>query len=195
MSCILPTCAVSGLMAGLLAGRRWHRERHRRLMNQTITILGTIQTANVYLTVDSNGAEVVDFLADFDIDGDGSGGNPHHDPCFQPDTTLHHAGQALNAERVPFVVVPPLVCQRTRGMVLGCLAVVTYRGRRAEAVVGDLGPAKKVGEGSPELARRLRIDPNPNHGGTDEFAVHYTIYVDVPAVIDGVTYQLRPLRG
>ena len=35
MSCILPTCAVSGLMAGLLAGRRWHRERPRRLMNTT----------------------------------------------------------------------------------------------------------------------------------------------------------------
>lgn len=138
-----------------------------------------------------DGQEEVHFRADMDIDCDGSGGNPHHDPYFQPDTTLHHDGKALNAETVPFIVVPPIVCQQTRGKVLGCRAKVRNlrTGITAEAVVGDIGPRSKVGEGSPALATMLGINPNPNTGGEDDPVIDYWIYPGVPAVVAGVTYN------
>jgi hypothetical protein len=40
-------------------------------------------------------------------------------------------------------------------------------------------------------ARALGINPDPNRGGVDEHTVHYLIQPGVPAVVDGVTYQLQ----
>ena len=66
-------------------------------------ILETIQGADIVQEI-INGYETVTFTADADIDCDGSGSNPHHDPCFQPDTALHYPakpsklGKALCAE-------------------------------------------------------------------------------------------------
>lgn len=154
-------------------------------------ILATIQGQDIHHEI-SNGYETVEFTGDMDIDCDGTGGNPFHDPCFQPDTRYHFQGKALHAEKVPYMVVPPIVIKGTVGIVLGALCEVTYRGKTALAVVGDSGPTRKVGEGSPRLAELLGINPNPNHGGTDDFAVHYKIHVGVPAVIDGVHYTLQP---
>lgn len=164
-------------------------------------IIATIQDQDIHHEIACDGYETVTFVGDMDIDCDGSGGNPHHDPCFQDDTTLHFParpnpnGKALHAEAVPFVVVPPIVCKATRGKVLGSLCEVTYKGKTVEAVVGDIGPSKKVGEGSPRLAELLGIDGNPNHGGTDEFAVTYKVHVGIPAKIDGITYELQPFRS
>ena len=143
------------------------------------------------------GNETVTFIGDMDIDCDGSGGNPFHDPCFQPDTSLHYPakpnklGRALWAEKVPFVVVPPIVVKGTVGIVLGSLCEVTYKGHTVHAVVGDTGPTQKVGEGSPALAELLGIPSNPNTGGIDDFSVTYKVHVGVPAVIDGNTYELQ----
>jgi len=50
--------------------------------------------------------EVVRFIADADIDADGSGSS-HGDPYFQNDTTLHYNGMALNSDVDKFIVVPP----------------------------------------------------------------------------------------
>ena len=157
------------------------------------TNLGPIQGADIDLFTDLTGKEIVKFVADMDVDCDGTGGNPHHDPCFQPDTRLHFQGKALCAEQVRYVVVPPVVLQRTRGMVLGamCRCRNQRNGRRATAVVGDSGPARKVGEGSPALCEALGLDPNPNHGGTSDFIIEYEIEVGVPAVVDGITYALQ----
>lgn len=132
------------------------------------------------------------WVGDFDVDVDGSGPNLHHDPFFQPDTTLHHNGQALNAEKVAFGVVPPDIINAVPGIVMGCKMTVEYRGHEEDAVVGDQGPRSKLGEGSAELARRLGINDNPNNGGVDLPRCVYRIWPGVPAVVDGVTYQLQP---
>lgn len=164
-------------------------------------ILATIQGQDIHHEIDQTGYETVTFVGDMDIDCDGIGGNPFRDPYFQPDTTLHYPARPnpghkpLHAEKVPFVVVPPIVCRGTRGIVLGALCEVTFKGRTVHAVVGDIGPSRKVGEGSPRLAELLGINPNPNHGGTDEFAVTYKVHVGVPACIDGIPYQLQPYRS
>lgn len=163
------------------------------------TTIATIQGAEIVLETDISGNEVVTFTADMDVDCDGSGGNPHHDPFFQPDTSLHlparpnPAGKALHAELVPYIVVPPIVLHRTLGKVLGSLCEVTNlkNSKTCMAVVGDVGPRSKVGEGSPALCEALGLSGNPNSGGTDSFTIRYRIMVGTPAVIDGVTYELQ----
>ena len=164
-------------------------------------ILAIIQGQQIVHEIDADENETVTFFGDMDIDCDGIGGNPFKDPYFQADTTLHYparpckCGKPLWAEKVPFVVVPPIVVKGTRGIVMGSLCEVTYKGKTVQAVVGDSGPTKKVGEGSPRLAELLGINPNPNHGGTDEFVVKYKVHVGVPAAIDGIKYELQAYRA
>lgn len=157
-------------------------------------LLETIQGCEIWLYEDATtGQEIVEFIADMDVDCDGVGGNPHHDPCFQSDTRYHHNGKALHAEEVPYVVVPPVVLRRTKGKVLGSACEVTNlsNGKQTVAVVGDSGPTRKIGEGSPALCEALGLDPNPNHGGTSDRIIKYRIYVDMPATVLGVQYELQ----
>lgn len=159
------------------------------------SILDTIQGCEIVLFRDEvTGLEIVEFVADMDIDCDGLGGNSHGDPYFQPDTRLHFEGKALVAEDVPYVVVPPVILAKTKGVALGslCVCTNTRSGASYNAVVGDSGPTRKIGEGSPALATRLQLDPNPNHGGTSDHIIRYRIYVGQPARVDGITYTLQP---
>lgn len=103
-------------------------------------------------------------------------------------TWYRHAGKALDdpaayvdAETVPYVVVPPLVVQRTAGVVRGCKARVTWRGKSVDCVVADRGPANKVGELSIAAARALGIPSSPRHGGTDKVEVLYELWPGVAA--------------
>ena len=52
----------------------------------------------------------------------------------------------VDAETVPYIVVPPLIIQKTMGIVRGCKAQVTFRSRSVECVVADRGPSNKIGE-------------------------------------------------
>lgn len=161
------------------------------------TTLQVIQGCRIEYARDIFGHEFVYFTADADIDCDGSGGNPDHDPYFQPDTSLHGPdGHALNAYHVPFVVVPPVVCTRTQGKVLGaeCLLTNTVNGRKVLCVVGDIGPTRKIGEISPAAAIAIGLNPNANHGGTSMHVIDYEIRINKPAVINGVAYHLQPYR-
>lgn len=156
--------------------------------------IATIQGVDVQLFVDEvTGGEIVRFIADADIDCDGSGGNPLHDPCFQPDTRYHHNGQALHAEKVPYVVVPPVVLAKTKGRVLGsvCYLRNLENKKTCVAVVGDSGPTKKIGELSPAAAELLGLSGNPNYGGTSDYIIEYQIEVGVSAVIDNVRYETQ----
>lgn len=126
------------------------------------------------------------------IDSDGAPGNPGNDPYWQPDTTLHHNGNPINANSVPYVVVPPAIIQGVKGIVLGCQAEIYNKatGNKTAAVVADVGPHKKIGEASMEAARRVGVNCSPTHGGTSEKLIEYTIYPGTPAVVDNVTYNL-----
>lgn len=154
--------------------------------------IGTIQGCEIFEEEDGR----VHFTADADVDCDGSGGNELDDPFFQADTTLHHDGKALNAELVPFIVVPKMVIVGVKGVVMGAQARVTntHNNRSCLAVVGDLGPSRKIGEVSCQCARLLGLSGNPNIGGTDEHIILYEIWPGTPAVVDGVTYELQPHR-
>lgn len=109
-------------------------------------------------------------------------------------TWYRHPGKAIDdpaayvdAETVPYIVVPPLVVQRTAGIVRGCKARVTRLGRSVDCVVADRGPANRVGELSIAAARAIGIDPSPRQGGVASADVLYELWPGVPA--PGFTLQ------
>ncbi|SRR6266705_1524555 len=131
------------------------------------------------------------FLADADIDIDGSP-DWQRDPYGQADTTLHHNGKPIDSESVPFFVLPPEVIKAFKGVILGCHGTIHYEGKSIDAVCADVGPHSKLGEISPEAARRLGINDDPNIGGEDEQRVLYRFWPGKPAIVDGIAYQLQP---
>lgn len=150
------------------------------LENCTITVAGT------------SPHEVVEYVAKAAIDSDGSD-NRHDDPCWQRDTTLRFRGRSIDAESVPYVVVPPMIVRGVKGVVMGCKAIVrnSETGQYCEAVVADGGPRLKIGEISCECARRIGLSGNPNYGGTMKRVIHYQIFPGVRAIVDGVEYDLQ----
>lgn len=167
-----------------------------RLLNLPVTDGGKVHAPDIFADPDGS----YWFIAKFAIDCDGSGGNPHGDPDFKPDTSYHIHGKALNAEEVPFMVLPATVVKAVGPIVLGCKASATLiqTGKTGAAIVGDLGPDlphAKLGEGSPKLAEEIGLDPNPNHGGTLDYnAVLFRFWPGQQTTINGITYPLQPLR-
>jgi hypothetical protein len=93
----------------------------------------------------------------------------------------------VDAETVPYIVVPPLIVQRTAGIVRGCKARASYRGKSVDCVVADRGPAGKIGELSIAAARALGMRSSPKNGGTEAAEVLYELWPGVPA--PGFTLQ------
>lgn len=134
----------------------------------------------------------VHFVADADIDDDGTGPG-YGDPDHQGDTTLHLNGAPLDADVDLYVVVPPIICTSVVGRVLGSQCTVTNRrnGLKSQAVVGDVGPKYKDGEISIALAKALGIDWNPNTGGEDSAVIEYLLNPGMAAVVNGKAYDLQ----
>lgn len=103
-------------------------------------------------------------------------------------TWYRHPGKSRNdpaayvdSETVPYVVVPPLIIQKTAGIVRGCKARVTWNGRSVECVVADKGPSKKIGELSIAAARAVGLPSSPRHGGIERAEVQYELWPGVAA--------------
>lgn len=121
----------------------------------------------------------IEWTAKAAIDGDGTGPS-FGDPDYQKETSLKLKGVSLNSNVDRYIVVPPAIIDAVKPIVLGCEAIVTYRGISTTAVVGDIGPHKKLGELSEACARALHIDPSPTRGGVPS-GVHYRIWPGRPA--------------
>lgn len=67
----------------------------------------------------------------------------------------------VDSEKVPFIVIPGGITWAK----LGQKARVTYGGKTVDAIVADIGPAAKIGEGSIALANALGIPSDPKRGG------------------------------
>src|SRR6266404_1213198 len=98
-------------------------------------IIATIENEAIFETADGK----VAYRAKMAIDVDGIGPK-YGDPCAQDDTSLHYKGKPLNADKDKFIVVPPIIPQSVKGMVLGCQARVTniFMHLVTDAVVGDI---------------------------------------------------------
>jgi len=154
-----------------------------------MSILATIPDPTGLVEVNyQDDPEKVWFTSKAAIDSDGSGSS-HGDPDQEQDTSLHTNGKPLNADVDRYIVVPPSVIQGTKGIVLGCRAVVTNQltGIQVDCVVGDIGPHHKIGEISIATAIALVINPSPTTGGIDDHVILYEIYPGQQA--DG--YQLQ----
>lgn len=154
--------------------------------------LGTVHGEDYSSTVYERPDGSCFFIADFDIDGDG-GANVDNDPYWQKDTTLHFQGKPIDALTVRAFVVPSWFPNSIGPKVLGCQGRVTNlaTGVSVTAVVHDLGPKNKDGEGTPYLAEALDLSPNANSGGSDESIFLFECWPGIPANVDGIIYDLQ----
>lgn len=98
-----------------------------------------------------------------------------------PGTAADDPAAYVDAQTVPYVVVPPLIVKKTAGVVRGCKARVTWRGRSVDCVVADRGPARKIGELSIAAADAVGMPSSPRHGGRETPDVFYEIWPGVAA--------------
>lgn len=110
------------------------------------------------------------------------------------DVSKNDPNRWVDSNSVPYVVVPPAIRKKAKGVVLGCLArIVNIKNKKwCWAVVADIGPQKKVGEISIEAANLIGINSDPKHGGTDDNIISYELFPDKSATINGVPYNLIP---
>jgi len=75
----------------------------------------------------------------------------------QNDTTLHFCDtdEGLPSEAVPYIVLPGATFRTNTGLAIGDVALVIFKDKIAAAVCGDIGPSKKIGEGSIRLHEAL----------------------------------------
>ena len=155
--------------------------------------IGTIEKCDIWHGNDKNGREIIQYVAKMAICADGIPRNTYGDPHWQSKTAYRHGGKYLNADKVPYVVVPPSIIAAVEQVVLGSECEVENLSNKmvSDAICGEVGPQNKLGEGSMELARRLGLNPNPRHGGTEDHIIRYTIFVGESAVVDGTKYKLQ----
>lgn len=103
-------------------------------------------------------------------------------------TWYHHPGKLLSdpaayvdSETVPYIVVPPIIIQKTAGIVRGCKARVTWSDKSVDCVVADKGPSNKIGELSIAAARTLGIRSSPRNGGVEGAEVQYELWPGIAA--------------
>ncbi|HWE84976.1 MAG TPA: glycoside hydrolase family 75 protein [Terracidiphilus sp.] len=102
---------------------------------------------------------VLFFDAKLDIDNDGSPYSKLRRHTDQPETSLRYEDlpgrPSLNADAVPYIVLPLGGFISELGLHIGDLAAVLYKDRLVYAIVGDEGPKCKIGEGSIQLHQLL----------------------------------------
>ncbi|WP_089107339.1 glycoside hydrolase family 75 protein [Streptomyces hyaluromycini] len=128
--------------------------------------------------------QAVFWKADLDIDCDGrptAHCNRTADPAFSAATAFQQSdGSQLNAEKLPYVVVPGVSGRwnhRASGVRGGAVAAVIYKDRVQYAVVGDTGPRDIIGEASYATAKALGVNPDPRVGGVPS-GVTYIVFKD-----------------
>jgi hypothetical protein len=110
--------------------------------------------------------------------------------CYVSTTTLQDTTKRkedphryTDSETIPFIALPPKVlhafghCAQDAQACLGDVAFVvnSANGKTAFAIVADVGPRKRIGEGSIALANALGIPPSPRHGGAGS-GVYYLVF-------------------
>jgi hypothetical protein len=75
----------------------------------------------------------------------------------QDDTSFHFddTDEGLPSETMPYIVLPLGTFRKNTGLAVGDVAAVIFRDKITAAICGDLGPPKKIGEGSIRLHEAL----------------------------------------
>ena len=79
---------------------------------------------------------------------------------------LHDPRRYVDSETIPYLSLPRALMPLGRSFAhLGDVALVAYNSASSPAILADVGPPGRIGEGSIALARALGIDPSPRLGG------------------------------
>jgi Fungal chitosanase of glycosyl hydrolase group 75 len=97
------------------------------------------------------------------IDADGPAAGPNRRSGSQLDidsgqddtSPFPGSGKGLPSEMIPYVVLPGGTFRKNTGLVLGDIATVVFKDKVTAAICGDMGPSKKIGEGSIRLHEAL----------------------------------------
>ncbi len=100
----------------------------------------------------------------------------------------------VDANSVPFIVLPGAWRNQVGPIVLGCRAQVydTQTDMTYDAGVFDFGPSSKLGEASIAMAKLCGVPHSPKDGGTEKHRFVYSFWPGVPALVNGVQYRLIP---
>jgi len=103
----------------------------------------------------------------------------------------------VDSETVPYIVVPPLIIQRTAGAVLGCHCAATdlRTGTCVTGIVADVGPRTKTGELSIAMARALGIPSSPRTGGVEKPVIKYELWPGRHGEVKGERIALQRSNG
>ena len=118
---------------------------------------GLVSSKKVYA---SDGTAAFLTLSKLDLDTDSNlGPDIKVESTHQNQTTIDPSGLWMNSNTIPFIVMPGGFSERHgKSMGMGTLATVFYNGRHCHAVVADIGPKHKYGEGSIALHRALGFE-------------------------------------
>ena len=124
-----------------------------------------------------------DSLLDLDSDGSRFATQDH---TGQSQTSLRHPdGSPVDADAVPFFVLPGGGFEREFGIKLGDVAAVVFKDKVAFAVFADRGPRTKLGEGSIALHRALGHETIRNGKFHDEAIDRDVLTIVFPGSGDG----------
>lgn len=135
-----PPPTGDGWVAGLLANGK-KVPLHLSGLTQAFEFFGKNVMVADGLRLDTDGAVI-------------AGGDPTH----QNDTSFHIKGKAVDSNTVPFVVMPGGSFGDSFNARLGDLCSVFQKGKWVHALVADVGPRAKFGEGSLELFRQFGFE-------------------------------------
>ena len=118
------------------------------------------------------------------IDADGSVLSKRQEFPNQPETALRYpvSNQSLDSERVPYIVLPIGDLLHTAGVGKGDLAAVIKDGRLTFAIVGDVGPPPKIGEGSMRLHANLQHNTCTAHDAAGNCSAFTDVSIDPPVL-------------
>src|SRR4030095_16488399 len=111
--------------------------------------IGTIEGCPIYHGKDSKGREIIQFKAKMAICCDGMPKNTYGDPYWQSQTAYRGP---LNADKVPYIVVPPFIISAVDPVVLGSESQIENLENKdvSDAICGEVGPEAKLGDASCE---------------------------------------------
>jgi hypothetical protein len=91
---------------------------------------------------------------------------------------LHDWRRYVDAMTVPYIAIPPELKEEFNvSMGDVCSLNNVSNGRTCTAVVAEIGPHGKIGEGSIALAVALGLSGDPRHGGTDHAIIAVKLWV------------------
>lgn len=119
---------------------------------------GCSKDSNRNSTILKMNGNVLFYDAKMGVDADGSPLSRKREGPNQPETSFRYPTPdraSVDADKVPYIVIPGGGFAKELGVELGDIAAVVYRDKLAYALVADIGPTCKIGEGSIALHEKL----------------------------------------